>query len=128
MLITRLGDIYLECKIRKGVGVEHVDRLVCFCLVGHGHKSETLRNTAALFLDEFHGSDGPRLGEQGVDFVLRGQLVQISYINSNIHFIAAFYPHGHMSGTAGNKMTATLISGSAAKGTTEIQLFIACSV
>ena len=70
----------------------------------------------------------PAVCEQGVDFILCGRLVQVSYVNSNIHFITAFYPKGHMSGSAGNKNDRNPIIGSAAKGTTEIQLFITHSV
>jgi hypothetical protein len=42
--------------------------------------------------------------------------------------MTAFYPKGHMSGTAGNKNDRNPIKGSAAKRTTEIQLFITYSV
>jgi hypothetical protein len=62
------------------------------------------------------------LCEQSLDFILRGGLVQVSYINSSIHFMTAF------SGRAGNKNDRNPIKGSAAKGTTEIQLFLTYSV
>jgi hypothetical protein len=38
----RLGDVNLEYIICKGIIIEHADRLVCFSLIGHGDKSETL--------------------------------------------------------------------------------------
>jgi hypothetical protein len=62
------------------------------------------------------------LRKQCLDFILCGRLIQVSYVNSSFHFIAAF------SGTAGNKNDRNPINGSAAKGTTEIQLFITYSV
>jgi len=113
---ARLGDIDLELVFRQGVIIEHADRLVGFFLGGHGYEREALRLAGALVHGDFHRRDGSRGGEQGVDFSLRGGLVQISYVNSYIHCITAFYPKGHMSGGAGIKMTANPIKGSAAKG------------
>jgi len=122
VLDLRLGDIDLEFVAGQIIVIEHADRLVCFGLIGHGDKSETLREAAAFVHDEIDGSDGSRGGEQGIDFCLRGGLGQVSYIDSNIHFDTAF------SGSAGiKKMTATYkrVGG---RRTTEIQLLlIQCS-
>ena len=119
---ARFGNIDFQCVIGQGIGIEHADRLICIYLRGHGHKSEAFRHASALVFDEFHRRDRSGLCEQGIDFILRGRLGQVSYVNSNIHFITAF------SGRAGNKNDRNPISGSAAKGTTEIQLFITYSV
>jgi len=119
---ARFGNIDFERVIGQGIGIEHADRLICISLCGHGHKSEAFRHASALVFDELHRRDRSGLCEQGIDFILRGRLGQVSYINSNIHFITAF------SGRAGNKNDRNPISGSAAKGTTEIQLFITPSV
>jgi len=122
VLGARLGNIDLELVVSQVIVVEHTDRLIGIRLRGHGHKSEAFRQAGALVFDELHRRDGSGLRKQGVDFILCGRLVQVSYINSSIHIIPAF------SGTAGNKNDRNPISGSAAKGTTEIQLFITCSV
>ncbi len=122
------GNIDLELVVSHGIVVEHADGLVGLSLGGHGHKCKALRHTGALFRGNFHRSDGSGLCEQGLDFILCGRLVQVSYINSNIHFVTAFYPKGHLSGGAGNKNDRNPIRGSAAKRTTEIQLFITYSV
>ena len=119
---ARLGNIDLELVVSHGIVIEHTDRLIGIRLCGHGYKSEAFRHASALVFDELHRRDGSSLRKQGIDFILRGRLGQVSYINSNIHFITAF------SGTAGNKNDRNPISGSAAKGTTEIQLFITYSV
>ena len=116
------GNIDFESVIGQGIGIEHVDRLICVGLCGHGHKGKAFRRASSLVFDELHRRDRSGLCEQGIDFILRGRLGQVSYVNSNIHFIAAF------SGRAGNKNDRNPISGSAAKGTTEIQLFITYSV
>ena len=119
---ARFGDIDLERVICQGIGIEHADRLICIGLCGHGHKSEAFRHAGPLVFDELHRRDRSGLGEQGIDFSLCGRLGQVSYVNSNFHFITSF------SGMAGNKNDRNPISGSAAKGTTEIQLFITPSV
>ena len=126
-LILRLpdawfGNIDFERVIGQGIGIEHADRLICISLCGHGNEGEAFRHASALVFDELHRRDRSGLREQGIDFILRGGLGQVSYVNSNIHFITAF------SGRAGNKNDRNPISGSAAKGTTEIQLFITPSV
>jgi len=94
---ARFGNIDFERVIGQGIGIEHADRLICIGLGGHGNKSEAFRHASALVLDELHRGDCPGLREQGIDFILCGRLGQVSYINSNIHFIASF------SGKAGNK-------------------------
>ena len=119
---ARFGNIDFERVIGQGIGIEHADRLICIGLCGHGHKSEAFRHASPLVFDELHRRDRSGLCEQGIDFILSGRLGQVSYINSNIHFMTAF------SGRAGNKNDRNPISGSAAKGTTEIQLFITPSV
>lgn len=96
--------------------MEHADRLVGIFLRGHGNESEALRCAGTFIHDEIHRCDGSSGGEQGVDLVLRGGLVQISYINSYFHCVTAFCPKGHMSDDVGIKMTANPIKGSAAKG------------
>ena len=116
------GNIDFERVIGQGISIEHADRLICIGLCGHGHKSEAFRHASPLVLDEIHRRDRSGLCEQGIDFSLCGRLGQVSYVNSNIHFITSF------SGMAGNKNDRNPISGSAAKGTTEIQLFITRSV
>jgi len=113
---ARLGDIDLEFVLCQRIIVEHVDRLVGIRLGGHGHESEALRLAGALIHGDFHRRDGSSGCKQGVDLILRGGLVQVSYVNSYIHCITAFCPNGHMSGSAGIKMTANPIKGSAAKG------------
>ena len=115
---ARLGHIDLELIVSHGIVVEHTDRLIRLRLRGHGDKSEALRQARPLVFDKIHRRDGARLRKQGIDFILCGRLVQVSYINSSVHIIPAF------SGTAGNKNDRDPISGSAAKGTTEIQLFL----
>ncbi len=119
---ARFGNIDFERVIGQGIGIEHADRLICIGLGGHGHKGKALRHASALVFDELDRGDRPGLREQGIDFILSGRLGQVSYVNSNIHFITSF------SGMAGNKNDRNPISGSAAKGTTEIQLFITYSV
>lgn len=99
---TRLGNIDLELVLSQGIVIEHADRLIGIFLCGHGYESEALRLAGALVHGDFHRRDGSGCCEQGIDFVLRGGLVQISYVNSYIHCITAF------SGVAGIKMTATL--------------------
>jgi len=94
---ARFGNIDFERVVGQGIGIEHADRLICISLRGHGHKGEALRHASALVLDELHRRDGSSLREQGIDFILCGRLGQVSYVNSNIHFITSF------SGTAGNK-------------------------
>ena len=116
------GNIDFERVIGQGIGIEHADRLICIGLDGHGHKGEAFRHASALVLDELHRRDRPGLREQGIDFILGGRLGQVSYVNSSIHFMTTF------SGMAGNKNDRNPISGSAAKGATEIQLFITYSV
>lgn len=119
---ARFGNIDLERVVGQGIGIEHADRLICISLYGHGHKGEALRHAGALVFDEIHRRDHSSLREQGLDFILCGRLGQVSYVNSNVHFVTAF------SGTAGNKNDRSPIRGSAAKGTTEIQLFSTPSV
>ncbi len=97
------GHIDLELVVSHGIVVEHADRLIGLSLGGHGYKGEALRHAGALIYGDIHRGDGSGLCEQGLDFILRGRLVQVSYINSNIHFVAAFYPKGHISGRSGNK-------------------------
>jgi len=99
---ARLGNIDFEFVIGQGIGVEHADRLLCLSLLGHGHKGEAFRLASTLVLDQIDRSNGTGLCEQGIDFILGGRLVQVSYINSGIQFSTSF------SGTAGNKMTTTL--------------------
>lgn len=94
---ARFGDIDLEHVISQGIGIEHADGLVCIGLLGHGHKSEALRQAGALVHDQLHRRDGSSCCKQGLDFVLCGRLVQVSYVDSNIHFITSF------SSSAGNK-------------------------
>src|SRR6266545_6216338 len=96
-----LGDIDLELVVSQGIVVEHADRLIGIHLRGHGCKREALRHASRLVFDEIHRRDGTSLREQGIDFILCGRLAQVSYINSNIHFVTAFYPKGHVSGRAG---------------------------
>jgi len=119
---ARLGHIDLELVLSHGIVVEHADGLIRIGLRGHGHKGEALRRAAALIGGEIHRCDGSGLREQGLDFIRCGRLIQVSYVNSGFHSITAF------SGTAGNKNDRNPIIGSAAKGTTEIQLFITYSV
>ena len=125
---ARFGDIDLELVVGQVIVIEHADRLIGLCLRRHGHKGEALRHTGSLIRGDIHRGDGSGLCEQSFDFFLCRGLVEVSYINSGFHFIAAFYPKGHISGMAGNKNDRNPISGSAAKGTTEIQLFITYSV
>lgn len=99
---ARFGYVDLEFIIGQGIGVEHADRLFRLGLLGHGHKSKAFRHAGALIPDQVHRSDRSGLREQGIDFFLGGRLVQVSYVNSSIQCITAF------SGSAGNKMTATL--------------------
>ena len=106
---ARLGNIDLKFVIGQGIGIEHTDRLFCLGLLGHGHKSEAFRHAGTLVFDQVHRSDGTGLCEQGIDFILRGRFVQVSYINSGIQFSTSF------SGTAGNKNDRNPISGSAVK-------------
>ena len=113
---ARLGNIDLELVLCQGVIVEHADGFVGFCLGGHGHEREALRLAGALVHGDFHRRDGSGGGEQGVDLILCGGFIQVSYINSYIHCMTAFCPNGHISGSAGIKMTASPIKGSAAKG------------
>ncbi len=94
---ARLGNIDLERVVGQGIGIEHADRLICISLCGHGHKGEALRHAGALVFDEIHRRDCSSLCEQGLDFILCGRLGQVSYVDSNIHFVTTF------SGTAGNK-------------------------
>lgn len=93
---ARLGDVDLELVLRHVVLVEHADRLVGIFLRGHGHKGEALRHAGALVFDEVHRRDRPGLREQGFDFIFRGCLCEVSYVNSNIHFNTAFCPRGHI--------------------------------
>jgi len=116
------GNIDFELILSYRVIIEHANRLIGIRLLGHRHKGEAPRKAGALVLGNFHRSDGSGLCEQSLDFILRGGLVQVSYINSSIHFMTAF------SGRAGNKNDRNPIKGSAAKGTTEIQLFLTYSV
>jgi len=94
VLNARLGDVNFKLVIGQGIVMEHADGLVSCGLIGHGYKGEALRYSCALLFDEFDRGDGARLREQGVDFILRGRLGQVSYVNSNIHFITAFFRHG----------------------------------
>ncbi len=82
-----LGDIDLELVLSQGIVVEHADCLVGVFLCGHGHESEALRLAGALIHGDFDRRDGSSGCEQGVDFILCGRLVQISYVNSYIHFV-----------------------------------------
>ena len=124
VLGARLGNIDLELVVSHGIVIEHADCLIGIRLRWHSYKSEAFRHASRLIFDEINRGDGSGLCEQSIDFILRGRLVQVSYVNSNIHFVTTFYPKGHVSGRAGNKMTANPIRGSAAKRTTEIQLLL----
>ena len=119
---ARLGNIDLELVVSHGIVIEHADRLIGIFLCRHGHKGKALRQARALIGGNIHRGDGSGLCEQRLDFLLCGRLVQVSYINSSFYIIPAF------SGCAGNKNDRNPINGSAAKGTTEIQLFITYSV
>jgi hypothetical protein len=99
---ARLGNIDLELVVSHGIVVEHTDRLIGIRLDGHGHKSETLRQASPLVFDELHRRDGASLRKQGIDFILRGRLVQISYINSSVHIFLLSPAQPEI------KMTATL--------------------
>lgn len=110
---ARLGDIDLEVVSAQGVGVEHADRLVRLGLVGHGDKREALRETGALVHDEFDRRDGPCGCEERHDLVLFGGLVEVAYVNANIHLMTAF------SSTAGMKMTAAPVKRVGGQGTTD---------
>jgi len=103
-----LGDVDLELAFRQHIVIEHADCLVGFRLGGHRHERKAPRRAGTFVCGDFHRRDGSGGGEQGADFSLRGGLVQVSYVNSNIHFNSAFCPKGHMSGIAGIKMTAAL--------------------
>jgi hypothetical protein len=97
---ARFGYIDLEVVAAQGIGVEHADRLVRLGLIGHGDKREALRETGTLVHDEFDRRDDSRGCEEGFDLILCSGLVEVAYVNANIHLITAF------SSTAGNKMTA----------------------
>jgi hypothetical protein len=99
---ARFGNIDFERLVGQGIGIEHADRLIGISLYGHGHKGEAFRQSSSLVFDELHRRYRSGLREQGIDFILRGRFGQVSYVNPNIHLTTAF------SGTAGNKMTATL--------------------
>ncbi len=88
------GDVYLERAVSQGISIEHADRLVCFGLIGHGDKSEALGETRGFVHDEIDGVHGPGLCEEGGEFFLSGGLVQVTCVNSNIHFVAAFFQLG----------------------------------
>ena len=117
------GNIDFERVIGQGIGIEHADRLIRISLCRHGHKGEALRHASPLVFDELHRRDRSGCCEQGINFILCGRLGQVSYINSNIHFITPF------SGTAGNKNDRNPIRGSAVKVVRQrLQLFITYSV
>jgi len=105
---ARLGHVDLELVVSQGIVVEHGDGHVGLRLRGHGDESEAPRFARALVRGDIHRGDRSGGCEQGVDFVLRGGLVQIPYVNSYIHWFTAFYPKGHMSGNAGIKWPPTL--------------------
>ena len=111
-----LGNVDFELVLGQHIVIEHADGLVGFFLCRHGHEGEALRLAAALLRGDFHRRDGAGGCEQGVDLILCGGFVQVTYVNSYIHCIASFCPKGHVPGIAGIKMTASPIKGSAAKG------------
>jgi len=82
-----LGDIDLELVFSQSIVVEHADCLVSVFLRGHGYESEALRLAGALVHGDFDRRDGSCGCEQGIDFILCGRLVQISYVNSYFHFV-----------------------------------------
>ncbi len=94
MFDAGFGDIDLEYAIGQGILVEHADGFVCFGLIGHGDKSEAFREARALVHDEIDRGNGSSLGEEGGEFFLGGGLVEIACVNSNIHFVAAFFQLG----------------------------------
>ena len=99
---ARLGHIDLELVVSHGIVIEHTDRLIGISLRGHGYKGKAFRRAGALFGGNIHRGDGSSLREQGLDFILCGRLVQVSYINSSFHIFLLSPAQPEI------KMTATL--------------------